>query len=50
MKLSDKQAIKVYLARIGAKGGKATGKTKARSSEQARTAAMIRWHNGKALQ
>jgi hypothetical protein len=36
--------ITKYLATIGAKGGKAgTGKAKARTSSQARAAAMKRW-------
>ncbi len=35
---------RAYLAKIGRKGGKAArGKAKARSSEQARKAARVRW-------
>lgn len=37
-------AISKYLASIGARGGKAgTGKSKSRSTRQARKAAMRRW-------
>ena len=37
-------AIKSYLAAIGARGGKAgRGKAKARTSEQCRAAALKRW-------
>ena len=44
-----KTEVKNYLATIGAKGGKAgRGKSKARSKEQARKAALVRW--GKAKQ
>lgn len=35
--------IKQYLSSIGAKGGKASGSRKARSTEQARKAALARW-------
>lgn len=41
--MTAKDAVKMYLARIGAKGGKTTGATKARTSEQAHKAAMARW-------
>lgn len=41
--------IKTYLSRIGRKGGKSgRGKSKARTSEQARRAVMQRWKNQKA--
>jgi hypothetical protein len=36
-------AIKSIASANGRKGGKTTGKTKARSSEQARKAVMARW-------
>ncbi len=37
-------AVKKYLAKIGAKGGKSgTGKSKARTKTQARAAARVRW-------
>lgn len=35
--------LKQHLAAIGSKGGKTTGKRKARSSAQARRAAAARW-------
>jgi hypothetical protein len=36
--------VKIYLASIGRKGGKSgTGKVKARTPEQARRAALVRW-------
>ena len=42
------QSLKKYLAKIGAKGGKAgTGKAKARSKAQARKAALKRWRGKK---
>jgi hypothetical protein len=41
------KAIRKYLSRIGSKGGKATGPRKARTSEQARAAAMVRWGKGR---
>jgi hypothetical protein len=36
-------AIRAQAAANGAKGGKTTGKSKARSSKQARKAALARW-------
>ncbi|NBW16535.1 MAG: hypothetical protein EBR82_52015 [Caulobacteraceae bacterium] len=39
------KAVRQYLASIGSKGGKATGPSKARTSEQARKAVMKRWEN-----
>ncbi len=36
-------AAREYLAKIGAKGGKAKGKRKARTKAQARRAAEARW-------
>ncbi len=41
--MSKKSIISEYLASIGARGGKASGKSKARSSEQARAAVTARW-------
>lgn len=42
-------AVQKYLASIGSKGGKAgTGKSKARTPEQARKAALARWAKRKA--
>jgi hypothetical protein len=38
-----RETVKQYLSRIGSKGGKATGPRKARTSKQARAAAMVRW-------
>lgn len=41
---SASNAVTNYLAAIGRKGGASgTGKSKARSSEQARKAALVRW-------
>lgn len=46
-----KDAVKEYLATIGSKGGKAgTGKSKARTPEQARKAALAMWAKRKAKQ
>ena len=43
------KAVRRYMARIGANGGRAgTGKAKARSSAQARRAARARWGKGRA--
>ena len=43
------EEAKKYLAAIGSKGGKAgTGKSKARTSAQARKAARARWDKAKA--
>lgn len=40
--------IKDYLSKIGSKGGKSgVGKSKARTSEQARKAVMTRWNKVK---
>ena len=35
--------ISDYMAKLGRKGGSTTGKPKARSSDQARRAALVRW-------
>ena len=35
--------IRTYLSKIGSKGGKTFGPSKARTTEQARKAAMVRW-------
>jgi len=44
-----KDEIRQYLAEIGRKGGAAgTGKAKARTSEQARAAILVRWARVKA--
>ena len=40
-------AIRAQAAANGAKGGKTTGKSKARSSKQARKAALARWEKKK---
>jgi hypothetical protein len=40
-------AIKAIASANGRKGGKATGKAKARTSEQARKAVMTRWNKKK---
>jgi hypothetical protein len=40
-------AIKAIASANGRKGGKSTGKAKARSSEQARRAVMARWSKKK---
>lgn len=45
MKPKNTESAAEYLARIGSKGGKASGHTKARSSAQARKAARARWGN-----
>ena len=37
------KTVRDWLAKIGRKGGKTTGATKARTSEQARAAAQARW-------
>lgn len=42
--------IKQYLASIGSKGGKASGARKARTTEQARKAALARWAKVKAIE
>ena len=43
-------AVKQYLASIGAKGGKAgRGKAKARTKAQARAAAKARWDKARAM-
>jgi len=40
--------VKIYLASIGRKGGRSgTGKAKARTTEQARRAALVRWKGKK---
>lgn len=45
-----KDAVKQYLASIGARGGKAgTGKAKARTKAQASAAANARWEKARAL-
>ncbi|NBW19464.1 MAG: hypothetical protein EBR82_66965 [Caulobacteraceae bacterium] len=38
------EKIKEYLAFIGSKGGRVTGASKARTSEQARKAVQERWN------
>lgn len=40
-------ALKKHLAKIGAKGGKARGPSKARASEAMRRAALKRWGKAK---
>lgn len=43
-----KEHVKAYMARIGRKGGKAgVGRAKARTTEQARAAARVRWDREK---
>ena len=38
-----KQEVRKYLSQIGKKGGKTFGPSKARTTEQARKAALVRW-------
>ena len=48
MKTHTKNPAAVALGRLGGlKGGKATGPSKARSSERARAAALARWEKSK---
>jgi hypothetical protein len=43
MNEEKRKIISDYMSFLGSKGGRVTGTTKARSSEQARKAVMIRW-------
>lgn len=45
--MSKQEIISAYFATIGSRGGKASGKCKARSSAQARRAVKARWARAK---
>lgn len=47
MARSKKQVISDYMAKMGSKGGKTKGESKARTSEQARKAVNVRWEKSR---
>jgi hypothetical protein len=47
MKAKLSKEIRMYMTLIGQQGGKAKGPRKARTSQQARKAALVRWNKAK---